>query len=239
MIRYQSTNGKGILLVGDSRAVPVIPDRSVSVILTSPPYWVRGQGRESAIRYARQIATEHGREWRRVLASRGQLWIIMGDRHDGREWIGLDGILTEGLRRAGWSLQTKAFWTEEPSTLRWDDRINYLLRFCKSGVRSLPPKSTLCWHLPIPWSPPGSLWDAMPPGVIRRLLHLSPPGIVFDPFFGSGAVGAVAARMGRSWIGVERDRSQARVAARRLRLRRILGLAQDGAKLPLHFRQAR
>lgn len=239
MVRYQSTDGKGILLVGDSRAVPVIPDRSVSVILTSPPYWVRGQGRESAIRYARQIATGHGREWRRVLAPRGELWIIIGDRHDGREWIGMDGILTEGLRRAGWLLQTKAFWTEEPSTLRWDDRINYLLRFSKAGVRSLPPKSTLCWHLPIPWSPPGSLWDAMPPGVVRRLLKLSPPGIVLDPFFGSGAVGAVAARMGRSWIGVERDRSQARVAALRLRLRRILGLAEDGAKLPLLFKQPR
>ncbi len=239
MVRYQSTDGKGILLVGDSRIIPVIPDRSVAVILTSPPYWVRGQGRESATRHARRIATEHGREWRRVLAPRGELWIIMGDRHDGREWIGMDGILAECLRKAGWSLQTKAFWTEEPSTLRWDDRINYLLRFSKAGVRSLPPKSTLCWHLPIPWSPRGSLWDAMPPGVVRRLLHLSPPGIVLDPFFGSGAVGAVAARMGRPWIGVERDQSQARVAARRLRLRRILGLAQDGAKLPLRFKQPR
>ncbi len=161
----------------------------------------------------------------------------MGDRHDGREWIGMDGILVECLRKAGWSLQTKAFWTEQPSTLRWDDRINYLLRFSKAGVRSLPPNSTLCWHLPIPWSPSGSLWDAMPLGVVRRLLHLSPPGIVLDPFFGSGAVGAVAARMGRPWIGVEQDQSQARVAARRLRLRRILGSAQDGAKLPLHFKR--
>ncbi len=239
MVRYQSTDGKGILLVGDSRKVSVIPDRSVAVILTSPPYWVRGQGRESATRHARQITIEHSPEWWRVLSPRGELWIIMGDRHDGREWIGMDGIFTECLRRSGWSLQTKAFWTEEPSTLRWDDRVNYLLRFSKAGVHSLPPKSTLCWHLPIPWSPPRSLWDAMPPGVVRRLLHLSPPGIVLDPFFGSGAVGAVAARMGRPWIGVERDRSQARVSARRLRLRRILGLAQDGAKLPLHFKQPR
>ena len=237
MVRYQSTDGKGILLVGDSRAMAVIPDRAISVILTSPPYWVRGRGRESATRHARQIAIEHGPEWRRILTSRGELWIIMGDRHDGREWIGMDGILAECLRRGGWSLQTKGFWTEDPSTLRWDDRINYLLRFSKAGVRSLPPKSTLCWHLPIPWSPRGSLWDAMPPGVVRKLLHLSPPGIVLDPFFGSGAVGAVAAQMGRSWIGVERDRSQARVAARRLRLRRILGSAQDGAKLPLHFKR--
>ncbi|NIO11246.1 MAG: hypothetical protein GTO40_25815 [Deltaproteobacteria bacterium] len=215
--------------------MPVLPDRSVAVILTSPPYWVRGKGRDSALRYAKQIATEHSREWLRVLAPRGEVWIIMGDRHDGREWIGMDAILADSLHKAGWLLQTKAFWTEEPSTLRWDDRINYLLRFTKAGVRCKLPKATLCWHLPIPWSPPGSLWDAMPPGIVRRLLNLSPSGIVLDPFFGSGAVGAVAARMGRPWIGVERDRSQARVAARRLRLRRIQGMALEGAKLPLQF----
>jgi len=198
----------------------MIPDRYVSVILTSPPYWVRGTGRQSALRYATKIAAEYGREWRRVLAPRGELWIIMGDRHDGREWIGMDGLVANSLSQTGWSLQTKGFWMENPSSLRWDDQINYLLRFTKAGVRSLPPKEPLCWHLPIPWSPPGSLWDAMPTPVIRRILSLSPSGTVLDPFFGSGAVGAVADQIGRPWIGVEWDRSQARVAARRLHLRR-------------------
>ncbi len=228
MVRYQSANGKGILLVDDSRSLPMIPARSVSVILTSPPYWVRGQGRGSAARYARQIATEYGREWRRVLAPRGALWMILGDRHDGREWIGMDALVVDWFRRTGWSLQTKGFWTEHPSRLRWDDRINYLLRFNRDGVRSLPPNTMLCLHLPIPWSPRGSLWDAMPPAVIRKILGLSPAGTVLDPFFGSGAVGVVAARMGRPWIGVERDQSQVRVAARRLRLRRIV--SREGKK---------
>ena len=220
MVRYQSTNGQGLLLVGDNRAMTMISDRSVPVILTSPPYWVRGRGRESASRYAKKIANEYGREWLRVLAPRGELWIIMGDRHDGREWIGIDGLVTDWLRRTGWSLQAKAFWMEDPSRLRWDDRINYLLRFTRAGVRSLPPTDNLYWNLPIPWSPPGSLWDAMPADVIRKILSLSPSGTVLDPFFGSGAVGAVADQMGRPWIGVEWDRSQARVAARRLHLRR-------------------
>lgn len=222
MVRYQDENGTGVLIVGDSRSMPVIRPRSVGVILTSPPYWVRGKGRESALCYARKIASSYSREWRRVLARRGELWLIMGDRHDGREWIGLDALVADSLRQAGWSLQTKGFWMEHPSNLRCDDRINYLLRFTRAGVRIVPPKETLCLHMPIPWSPSGSLWDAMPPAVIERILKLSPAGRVLDPFFGSGAVGAVAARMGRPWIGVEWDRSQALIAARRLHLERIV-----------------
>ena len=221
MVRYQSADGKGMLLVGDSRTLPTIPSRSVGVILTSPPYWVRGRGRQSVSRYAKRLAIEYGREWRRVLSPRGDLWIVIGDRHDGREWVGMDGLVADWFRRTGWSLQAKGLWAEHPSRARWDDRVNYLLRFKKAGRRSLPPKTALCWRLPIPWSPPGSLWDATPPPVLRALIALSAEGTVLDPFFGSGSVGVVAARMGRPWIGVERDLTQVRVAARRLRLTRV------------------
>lgn len=220
MVQYQSADGKGVLFVSDSRALPMIPARSVAVILTSPPYWVQGQGRESASRYARHLSIAYGREWHRVLSPRGDLWVIMGDRHDGREWIGMDGFVADWFRRTGWSLQAKGLWAEHPSRARWDDRVNYILRFRKAGVTSHPPEITLCWQLPMPWSPPASLWDATPPRVLRALLALSPEGTVLDPFFGSGTVGLVAARMGRPWVGVERDPGQARVAARRLRLGR-------------------
>lgn len=220
MTRYQSADGKGVLFVGDSRSIPAVPDRSVAVILTSPPYWVRGRGRSSASRFARRLAFRYGREWRRVLARDGDLWLVLGDRHDGREWIGMDGLVTEWLRRTGWSLQAKGLWAEHPSRARWDERVNHLLRFRPGRARSLPPAATLCWRLPVPWSPPGSRWDATPPAVIRALLALSPEGTVLDPFFGSGTVAVVARRLGRPWIGVERDPGQVRVAVRRLRLAR-------------------
>jgi DNA modification methylase len=217
---YVSENNKGLLLVRDSRALPMIPARSVAVILTSPPYWVRGRGRASAAKYAEQLATEFGREWRRLLVPRGDLWLVIGDRHDGREWIGIDELVADRFRRTGWSLQAKGLWAEHPSSSRWDERVNYLLRFKMASARSLPPSTTLCWRLPLPVLPRRSLWNGTPHTVIRNLLSVSPAGTVLDPFFGSGAVGIVAARMGRSWIGVERDPGQARVAARRLRLRR-------------------
>ena len=39
---------------------------------------------------------------------------------------------------------------------------------------------------------------------------------MLDPFFGTGNTGAVARRLGRRWIGIERERSYAEVALRRI-----------------------
>jgi len=42
------------------------------------------------------------------------------------------------------------------------------------------------------------------------------PGLVLDPFFGSGTVGVVAHRHGRDWLGIELNPEYARMAADRL-----------------------
>jgi modification methylase len=40
--------------------------------------------------------------------------------------------------------------------------------------------------------------------------------VVLDPFFGTGTTGAVAKKLGRKWIGIERDRKYIRVAQKRI-----------------------
>jgi site-specific DNA-methyltransferase (adenine-specific) len=42
------------------------------------------------------------------------------------------------------------------------------------------------------------------------------PGLVLDPFFGSGTVGAVASRLGRDWLGIELSRAYREIANRRI-----------------------
>ncbi len=60
----------------------------------------------------------------------------------------------------------------------------------------------------------------------RVILAASNPGdIVLDPFFGTGTTGAVARRLGRRWIGIERDRGYA--AAAEARIRAIKPAADD------------
>jgi modification methylase len=60
----------------------------------------------------------------------------------------------------------------------------------------------------------------------RVLLSSSNPGdIVLDPFFGTGTTGAVAKRLGRHFIGVERDRGYAEAALARIAAVEPLDLA--------------
>jgi len=57
---------------------------------------------------------------------------------------------------------------------------------------------------------PGSL-------LYRVILSSSNPGdVVLDPFFGSGTTGAVAKRLHRNWIGIEREASYIEVAQKRI-----------------------
>ena len=71
MTRYESRDGRLRLFRGDSRHLHPIISGSIGLILTSPPYWVRGRGRASAQHYAHDLAVDFGREWKRVLAPDG------------------------------------------------------------------------------------------------------------------------------------------------------------------------
>ena len=51
----------------------------------------------------------------------------------------------------------------------------------------------------------------------RILLACTKPGdVVLDPFFGTGTTGAVARRLGRRWIGIERESEYVKVARERI-----------------------
>ena len=51
----------------------------------------------------------------------------------------------------------------------------------------------------------------------RVIMASSNPGdVVLDPFFGSGTTGAVAKKLGRNWIGIERDKRYIKVAQKRI-----------------------
>jgi modification methylase len=53
--------------------------------------------------------------------------------------------------------------------------------------------------------------------VFRCLMAASNPGdVILDPFFGTGTTGAVARRLGRRFVGVERDPDYAAIARKRI-----------------------
>lgn len=57
-----------------------------------------------------------------------------------------------------------------------------------------------------------------PESLLYRVISAStnPGDVILDPFFGSGTTGAVAKKMGRDWIGLEREADYIKIATKRI-----------------------
>ena len=66
-----------------------------------------------------------------------------------------------------------------------------------------------------------------PEAILHRIMIActNPGDVVLDPFFGTGTTGAVAKRLGRKWIGIERDAGYAKDAE--ARIKRVQALSPD------------
>jgi modification methylase len=78
-----------------------------------------------------------------------------------------------------------------------------------------------------------------PEGLLYRvLLSTTNAGdVVLDPFFGSGTTGAVAKKLGRNYIGIERDKKYVRVAQKRIDA--VESSPAEALELPERRNQAR
>jgi modification methylase len=173
-------------------------------------------------------------EARRILKPNGTLWVI-GSYHN---------IFRVGaaLQDQGYWILNDIIWrksnpmpnfrgtrfTNAHETLIWasrgeDSRYTFNYRAMKALNDELQMRSD--WVLPIcagaervrdggakahPTQKPEAL-------LYRVLLACTNKGdVVLDPFFGTGTTGAVARRLGRQWIGIERETRYIRVARERI-----------------------
>lgn len=104
---------------GDNLAVlQTWPATTVDCIVTSPPYWqqrdYRGQseqvGREQTPgEYVDRLKAVF-RECRRVMKPTGTLWIVIGDKYDDGEQLGLPWRVALALLDDGWILRADCIW---------------------------------------------------------------------------------------------------------------------------------
>lgn len=179
------------------------------------------------------------REWlsaaRRLLKPHGTLWVI-GSYHN----IFRVGATIQNLGM--WILNDIVWRKTNPmpnfrgtrfanahETLIWcsrdkDARYRFNYDAMKNLNEDLQMRSD--WLLPI-CSGPERLRDGQgrkthptqkPESLLYRVIMSSTRrgDVVLDPFFGSGTTGAVAKRLGRKWIGLERDETYARAAQARI-----------------------
>jgi site-specific DNA-methyltransferase (adenine-specific) len=83
--------------------------------------------------------------------------------------------------------------------------------------RSRPkPKDPNVFRFKDFWNTVRTVGDLIPCGCAAP----ARPGVVLDPFFGSGTVGVVAEKLGRDWVGIELNPNYVELAEARLRAER-------------------
>jgi modification methylase len=175
------------------------------------------------------------REARRILKDDGSIWVI-GSYHnifrvgtalqDEGYWILNDIVWRKANPMPNFkgtrftNAHETMIWCAKSEKARY--RFNY--RMMKALNDDLQMRSD--WSLPI-CGGPERLKDAdghkshptqKPEALLYRvLLACTQPGdVVLDPFFGTGTTGAVAARLRRRWIGIEREEKYVKVAEARI-----------------------
>ncbi len=174
-------------------------------------------------------------ECRRILKPDGALWLIGSYHNVFRLGAALQDIGFWILNDVVWrkanpmpNFRGRRF-TNAHETMIWaarDQKSRYTFNYesLKASNDDLQMRSD--WLFPI-CSGPERLKDdggrkAHPTQKPEALLHrillatTSPGDIVLDPFFGTGTTGAVAQRLGRRWIGIERDPDYAKAAEERI-----------------------
>src|SRR4051812_30912698 len=187
------------------------------------------------------------KEARRILKPNGTLWVI-GSYHniyrvgaalqDEGFWI-LNDIIWRKSNPMPNFRGTR--FTNAHETLIWasrseDSRYTFNYRAMKALNDELQMRSD--WLLPICAGGERAKTDGVkahptqkPEALLYRvLLACTNPGdVVLDPFFGTGTTGAVARRLGRQWIGIERESRYVEVA--RARIAATLALDESAMKV--------
>jgi modification methylase len=179
------------------------------------------------------------REWlyeaRRILKDNGTIWVI-GSYHniyrvgsllqDADFWI-LNDIVWRKTNPMPNFRGTR--FTNAHETLIWcakDEKARYTFNYRAMKALNDDLQMRSDWLMPIcaggervkgedghkahPTQKPEAL-------LYRILLACTKPGdVVLDPFFGTGTTGAVARRLGRRWIGIERESAYVKVARERI-----------------------
>lgn len=174
-------------------------------------------------------------ECRRVLKPDGALWLIGSYHNIFRLGAALQDLGFWILNDVVWrkvnpmpNFRGRRF-TNAHETLIWaarDQKSRYTFNYESLKALNDDLQMRSDWLFPI-CSGPERLKDGdgrkahptqKPEALLHRVLIASsnPGDVILDPFFGTGTTGAVAKRLGRSFIGIERDEVYAAAARERI-----------------------
>jgi len=245
---YENPISKDIInhiLCASSETMPQLPDASIHLMVTSPPYNARKEYDEDlTLGEYLSMLEQVWSETYRVLVPGGRACINLANL--GRKpYIPLHSFIIEQMLSLGFLMRGEIIWDKaasaSPSTAwgSWLSASNpvlrdvheYILVFCKEGFRR--PKgdreNTITREYFLDWTK--SVWQ-FPAVQARQIGHPAPfpielphrciqlytyqGDVVLDPFAGSGTTCVAARQDGRDYVGYEINPDYCRLAESRL-----------------------
>lgn len=243
------------IYVRSSENMSELPDNSVHLMVTSPPYNVgKDYDDDLTADEYRDVLRNVWRETHRVLVDGGRACINVANV--GRKpYIPLNALITADMLDIGFSMRGEIIWNKAASagtSCAWGswmsasnpvlrDVHEYILVYCKGSFARRKAKgreSTIARDEFLEWTK--SIWT-FPAESARRVGHPAPypielprraielytfeNDVVMDPFMGSGTTAVAAERAKRRWVGYETCEEYANLARQRIEAERSRQLA--------------
>ena len=118
MVKHALMGGQ--VLHGEAlQVLTTLDEHSVDTIVTSPPYFRQRNydqpdqlGRESSPREYTARLVNILAEARRVLKPTGSLWLVLGDKYDRGQLLGMPWRVAIALQDDGWILRSDIIWAQ-------------------------------------------------------------------------------------------------------------------------------
>lgn len=229
---------------GDSRRMTRLPDRSVHLMITSPPYNVGKEYDEDlSLDEYKDLLAGVMAETYRVLVGGGRACVNIANI--GRTpYIPLHAHIVEIARECGFLMRGEIIWDKGSSagaSCAWGswrsasnpvlrDLHEYILVFSKGDFKRVSKKESAIsrddflectksvWRFPAASARRARHPAPFPIELPLRLINLYSfvGDIVLDPFMGSGTTALAAAQVGRRYVGYEIDAGYVSIANERL-----------------------
>jgi site-specific DNA-methyltransferase (adenine-specific) len=235
------------IILGSAERMNLIPDNSIHLMITSPPYNVSKEyDKDLSLDEYLQLLYRVFAETYRVLVNGGRACINVANL--GRKpYIPLSHYISQMMQEIGFNMRGEIIWNKaasaSPSTAwgSWQSASNpilrdiheYILVFSKGDYKRIKgdKENTITREQFMEWTK--SIWT-MNAESAKRIGHPAPfpeelpfrllqlysftNDIILDPFMGSGTTAVAAIKNNRHFIGYETNEDYIKLAQRRLNL---------------------
>lgn len=245
-------NLENTLLLGSAENMKELPDNSVHLMITSPPYNVSKEYDDDlSLKEYLQLLKNAFTETHRVLVNGGRACINVANLGR-RPYIPLSDYISQIMLEIGFNMRGEIIWNKaasaSPSTAwgSWQSAANpilrdiheYILIFSKGDYKREKgiKENTISREQFMEWTK--SIW-AMNAVSAKRIGHPAPfpeelpnrliqlysftNDVILDPFIGSGTTAISALKAGRKYVGYEINQDYIDLAHRRIALYKLQG----------------